>query len=525
MKIGSPMFGERSPLRTFGLLSLRRRYRLIAACGALFVLAGLLFIVLRPAKYTSATQLLVYVRQLQPGPDLVISSGRADLTQVQNEIEIIQSRGMLAKVVGALNLADDAEIVPARTWFRALGERLFRGPESTSDANRTKLERAVDFLEKNVTARRVGTSHTILVSVTTSNPGKSQRIANTIGQIALQARVSAEQEGSRSPLLRERLQGLGPNAYVISAAGVAGRPDGPRKTLVMLAALVSGLAVGSVLALILDLVNRTVRTAAQVEYLGLECIGAIPRLRQSPPIGASSPASARYPADAGEFRPNAMLDQTLRRTMTAIVASKARTIGITSAVAQEGATTVAQYLAQMAAFSRRKVLLVEAGQSESMPVTGGEPPQIVRASDERSPRSGIVLDERTGLDVLKLDHRGSAHDAAAWRMHCDPGDLGVYDFVFVNLPPLELGPEFRMTAQDLDGMLLVIKWGSTEFDRIERAISASGVAPSEFIGAVLNMVDDRMIGKFGDKLWEAEAALAARRYPFEFLIPAERPVG
>lgn len=96
------MFGERSPLRTFGFLSLRRRYRLVAACGALFVLAGLLFIVLRPTKYTSATQLLVYVRQLQPGPDLVISSGRADLTQVQNEIEIIQSRGMLAKVVGAL---------------------------------------------------------------------------------------------------------------------------------------------------------------------------------------------------------------------------------------------------------------------------------------------------------------------------------------------------------------------------------------------------------------------------------------
>jgi succinoglycan biosynthesis transport protein ExoP len=520
------MFGERSPLRTFGLLSLRRRYRLIAACGALFLLAGLLIIVLRPAKYTSATQLLVYVRQLQPGPDLVISTGHTDLTQVQNEIEIIQSRGMLAKVVSALNLADDDEIVPARTFFRALGERLFRGPESTSDVSRTKLERAVEFLEKNVTAKRVGTSHTILVSVTTSNPRKSERIANTIGQIALQARVSAEQEGSsRSPLLRERLQGLGPNAYVITTAGAAGRPDGSRKSLVILAALASGLAVGSALALILDLMNRTVRTAAQVEYLGLECIGAIPRLRRRPPIGASWAATTREPADAGEFRPNALLDQTLRRTMTAIVASKARTIGITSAVAQEGATTVAQYLAQMAAFSRKKVLLVEAGQSELMPVTGSEPRQIVSASDKRSPRSGIVLDERTGLDVLKLDHTGSAHDAAAWRMHCDPDCLGVYDFVFVNLPPLELGPEFRMTAQDLDGILLVIKWGSTEFDRIERAITASGVAPSEFIGAVLNMVDDRMIGKFGDKLWEAEAALAARRYPFGFLIPAERPVG
>ena len=449
--------GERSPLRTFGLLSLRRRWRLVAGCGALFLIAGLLVVVLKPARYTSSTQLLVYVRQLQPGPDLVVTSGRADLTQVQNEIEIVRSRGMLAKVVGALNLVNDNEVVPAPTLFRVLSERFFRGSQSAPENARTKLERAVDFLDKHVTAKRVGTSHTILVSVTTSDPSKSERIANAIGQVALQARVSAEQEGNRSPLLRERLQGLGPAAYVMSIAGAPGRPDGPRTIVVILAALLSGLAVGSALALVLDLMNRTMRTAAQVEHLGMECIGAIPQV----------------PTDAGELRPSAMLDQTLRRAMTAIAASKARTVGITSAVTQEGATTIAKHLAQIAARSRKKVLFVE---------------------------------------------------AAAWR-RCDPDWLRTYDLVVVNLPPLESGPEFRMAANDIDRILLVIKWGSTEFERIERAIAASGVAASEFIGAVLNMVDDRMIGKFGDKLWEAEAALVARRDPLGFSIPAERPVG
>lgn len=505
--------GERSPLRTFGLLSLRRRWRLVASCGALFLIAGLLIVALMPAQYTSATQLLVYVKQLQPGPDLVISAGRADLTQVQNEIEIIRSRGMLAKVVGAQNLADDDEIVPAPTLFSALRERIFRGSGATSEDSRTKQERAVEFLEKHVAVKRVGTSHTILVSVTTSDPQKSERIATAIGQVALQARVSAEQEGSRSPLLRERLQGLGPNAYVMSAAGAAGRPDGPRKIVVVLAALLFGLAVGSASALILDLMNRTMRTAAQVEYLGLECIGVIPRLRRHPSN------------DTGAFRPNALLDQTLRRAMTAVGASKARTIGITSAVAQEGATTVAKYLAQMAAFSGKKVLLVEAGQNEFMPPAGSESRRLASGCDGRSPRNGIVVDECSGLDLLKIDRAGSAHDAAAWRTRCDPDGLGAYDLVVINLPALELGPEFRMAAQDLDGILLVIKWGSTEFNRIERAIAASGIAPSGFIGAVLNMVDDRMIGKFGDKFWEAEAALVARRDPFEFSIPAERPVG
>jgi capsular polysaccharide biosynthesis protein/Mrp family chromosome partitioning ATPase len=510
--------GERSPLRTFGLLSLRRRYRLVAGCGALFLIASLFFIMLRPAKYTSTTQLLVYLKQLQPGPDLVITLGRADLTQVQNEIEIIQSRGMLARVVSALNLADDDEIVRAPTLFQALWERILRGPKWTSEDSSTRMERAVDFLKQHFTVKRVGTSHTIQVSVTTSDPYQSERIANAIARVTSQAHVSAEQEGSRSPLLRERLQGLGPNAYIMTTAGAAGRRDGPRKILIVLAALFAGLAVGSVLALILDFMNRTMRTAAQVEYFGLECIGAIPRLRQWPPIDAGSPVSNGERTDAVEFLPNAMLDQTLRRMMTSIAASRARTIGITSAIAQEGATTVAKYLAQMAALSRKKVLLVEAGQNEAMPLTGNERGQITGASDKRRPRNGVALDEYTGLDVLKIDHASSAHDAAAWRKRCDPDRLGRYDLVVVNLPPLESGPEFRMTAQDLDGILVVIKWGSAEFDRIERAIAESDVAPSEFIGAVLNMVDDRMIGKFGDKLWEAEAALVARRYPFGFAM-------
>ena len=319
----SDYVGERSPLRTFGLLSLRRRWRLVASCGALFLIAGVLFVVFKPARYTSTTQLLVYVKQLQSGPDLVVTPGPADLTQVQNEIEIIMSRGMLAKVVGALKLTDDDEVVPPPTLLGKLWERIVRGPQATSEDGHPKLERALEFLAKHVTVKRVGTSHTILVSARTSDPNKSERIANAIGQVALQARVSAEHEGGRSSLLRERLQGLGPNAYVITTAGAAGRPDGPRKIIVIPGALLFGLAVGAALALILDLMNRTLRTAAQVEHLGLECIGAIPRLRQSPPIGARLPAYARNPAEAAELRLNGMLDQTIRRAAT-VAASRAR---------------------------------------------------------------------------------------------------------------------------------------------------------------------------------------------------------
>jgi capsular polysaccharide biosynthesis protein len=517
--------GDRSPLRTFGLLSLRRRWKLVGMCGALAFIVGLLVAVLKPVSYTASTQLLVYVRQLQQGPEPVISPGRADAAQVQNEIEIIRSRGMLAKVVRLLKLADDDELVPVATPFRIVTEWVFRAPKATFKESRTKLDLAVESLERHLTVIRVGTSHTVLVSVTTSNAHKSERIANAIGQIALQARVSAELEGSRSPLLRERLQGLGPNAYVMTAAGAPGRPDGPRKIVIVLGAAIFGIAVGSALALLLDFKNHTMRTAAQVEYLGLECIGAIPVLRRSGPMGASRPMFGPELTGEGKFQPDPMLDQTLRRATVAIESSKARTIGVTSAVAREGATTVAKHLAQAAASSRRSVLLVEVSRNEpSRSFTGAESLKPTSASDKRPrPCSGIVLDERTGLDVLEAGSLDDIDGAAAWWMQCDQNCLRAYDFIVVSLPPLELGPEFRMAAQNLDGILLVLKWGDTELERIERAIAVSGVAPSEFIGAVLNMVDERMIGKFGDKLWEAEAALVARR--FEFSMPAEPAIG
>jgi Mrp family chromosome partitioning ATPase len=188
---------------------------------------------------------------------------------------------------------------------------------------------------------------------------------------------------------------------------------------------------------------------------------------------------------------------------------------------------VAKNLAQAAASSRRRVLLVEASRNEpSRSFAEAQSVKQTGACDKRTrPCGGIVLDERTGLDVLEAGGLDEMDGAAAWRLHCDQDRLAAYDFIVVSLPPLEMGPEFRIAAQNLDGILLVLKWGDTELERIERAIAASGIAPSEFIGAVLNMMDKRMIGKFGDRFWEAEAALVARRRRFELSMPAEQTVG
>lgn len=521
---------ERQAFATFDFLSLRRRWKLVGACVAFSVTLGLLLVGFKPANYTASTQLLIYVKEVQPGPDPVISLGRADLTQVENESEMIRSRGLLAKVVQSFNLTDDPEFVPAATSLRGIAQwlsELFGEPQATIDEGRSRQESAVEALARHITVKRVGTSHTILINVTTSDPEKSARIANGIAQALLQGRGGAEQDGDRSPLLRERLQGLGPSVYVMTPALAPARPNGPRKIFIVLGAVIAGSLIGSALALLLDFRDKTIRTARQVERFGLECIGAIPLLKGGKAAVSSRVQPGKEHAGDGEFWSAPLLKQTLLRMAVAIEAADARIVGIASPIAGEGATTVARQLARMAARNQRKVLLVELGRSETRPFMGEASFGAATFSDTQPPPVGGNLrnNDGNGSDVLVTATANHSDGAAHWWMHCDRKSLAAYDLIVVSLPPLERGPEFRMAAQHIDGILLVMKWGGADMERVERAIAVSGAAPSDFIGAVLNMVDDRMIGRFGDTFWEAEALMAVRRRLFEPAMPTEPVTG
>lgn len=518
---------DHQALPTFGFLTLRRRWKLICICVALSMTAGAAFALLKGATYTASTQFLVYIKEVQPGSELVVSLGRADLTQVENEIEIIRSRGTLAKVVRSLNLASDPEFVPDATLLGQLARWLVSRPQTASDESRDRQEIAIQSLAKHIAPQRIGTSHTILLNVTSSAPEKSALIANEISQVMLQARGNTDPEGDRSPLLRERLQGLGPGVYVMTPALVPDRPNGPRRILVVLGAIAAGFLLGAALAFFLDLRDRSIRTAAQVERFGVECLGAIPWLPRRKLASKNPARSARQRIAQDGLAPSPLLTQTLLRIAVAAEAAKARVLGIASPIAGDGTTTVARHFAQTAARSQ-KVLLVEAGRGlgsePRIHGTGPDPAALGHARLET--RDGDLWhDDEGGPDVLTIAASPGGDGCANWWMHCGRKSLAAYDLIVVGLPPLEQGAAYRMAAQSIDGILLVMKWGSTDAERIERAFAISGAVPTDFIGAVLNGVDSRMIGLFGDKLWEAEAVVGARRRPFVTAMQIEPVAG
>lgn len=513
------------PNHLFGAASLFSHRTVVGLCGASALMLGSLFAVFKPITFTATTQLLIFNREISPSPEPVpvISPGPADKALIESAIEIFKSPSVLARVARSLKLDKDSEFT-SDNLLQILNDGFVGGPGAIANKDMT-FERVLERFKGKVGVKRAGTSHTILVSFTSSDPKKAAMIANEIAQSGSQVLSNRDSSSPRASLVRERLQGLGPSATVISAADPPAQPDGPRRIVLVFAAVVAGIGIGAALALFLDFRDRTIRTAAQIEhFLGLECLGVIPPLRRARRGGRPQskpqtvePGGALNPWLDDFFQP-ALWPAFNRARVVIHSILGLRTVGVTSAAPGEGATTVAAILAHVMARSGKRVLLVD-GMRENHSLSRAMPSSV----QERSTRlpaparllgAAVVRDGHAGVDVLRVSDPASVDTDAVWRNRMDEilhEATTRYDLVVVDLPSLSSGPDVRIAARKLDGLLLVLKWGATDMEVVRRALNLIGGDRCKFAGAVLNMAKEHLIGRYGDKLVRAEAVLATRR--------------
>ena len=87
-----------------------------------------------------------------------------------------------------------------------------------------------------------------------------------------------------------------PEARLISAATVPQVPSSPRRDLIVVASLLTGLMAGVALASLLEYINRTVRGINDIEdVVGLKVIGTIPRVKIRRPKPGRLPGSNHVP--------------------------------------------------------------------------------------------------------------------------------------------------------------------------------------------------------------------------------------
>jgi polysaccharide biosynthesis transport protein len=296
----------------------------------------------------------------------------------------------------------------------------------------------------------------------------------------------------------------------------------PKSMLIMALGLIGGLGLGVGLGLLREMMDRVFRTSAQIEStLGLPCLSLVPALRADKP--STSKAASRNPdydapqriSTSSTFhrtiigKPLSRYAESIRSIKLAIDLNPSKAsnqvIGITSALPNEGKTTIAASLAQLIAHSGRSVIVVDCdlrnpslSASLAPNATSGIADIINqgRQIDEmiwRDPKTNLAF--LPAISQTPVLHTSEMLATEAMRKLFDQL-RSTYDYVIVDLPPLTPLVDVRSTTTFIDCFVLVVEWGQTKIDVVKHALHTAQNIHECLIGAVLNKIDIKMMSRY-----------------------------
>jgi capsular exopolysaccharide synthesis family protein len=206
-----PGQGGVGELIDFALGFLLRQYLVILLLVLLGGVAGAIFLVVRPPTYTAQAKIIMgaqkpqFIQQQSLFPDAPL-----DQAHVESQLQLLQSRAILAPVVQKLNLVKDPEFGSTPGGLIQRSFQLFTGPTSaqpTLDAT----EVAIATLADRLTVNRVGFSYLIEIGASSRSREKAAQIANAVATAYIDDQQAAKRDANRaaSMWLQERLEQLG----------------------------------------------------------------------------------------------------------------------------------------------------------------------------------------------------------------------------------------------------------------------------------------------------------------------------
>lgn len=278
---------------------------------------------------------------------------------------------------------------------------------------------------------------------------------------------------------------------------LAGHQVAPRMKVNIAVAAMLSLCLGLALAFGLEYLDRTVKSAEEVEGItGAPLLGMIPAVATG-----EDPAGNVKDRDLYIFQhPTSQAAECCRSIRTNIlfsgVANKLRALTVTSPSPREGKTTSAIYLGTTMAQSGQRVLLVD---------TDMRRPRLHKALGV--PRghglSSLLIGESSFEDAIKTTDIPNLFLLPCGPMPPNPAELLLtdtfsniigelrerFDRILFDSPPVQAVSDAAVLARLSDGVVLVAHGGKTSRDELARAAHRLSEVNANTVGVILNNLD------------------------------------
>ena len=293
-----------------------------------------------------------------------------------------------------------------------------------------------------------------------------------------------------------------------------GGKSAPRSRVILALASLAGILIGVSIGVLREISDRVFRTPAQItDRLQADCIALVPLVK-----GGNETSSVNTAKSKRSPRRSIASDKSLHWTMVELPfsrfseairgikvaadvnnATKAnKVIGVTSALPDEGKSTIAVSLTGLINHAGGRAVLVDCDLRN---------PSLTRrlAPDAKSGLLEVIAgkaaindvlwrESRTGLALLpavlksRLSHTSEILASEATQKIFE-NLRQTFDYVIVDLSPLAPVVDVRVMTRLIDSFVFVVEWGRTKIDVAEHALSNTPGIHNNLLGVVLNKVN------------------------------------
>ena len=291
------------------------------------------------------------------------------------------------------------------------------------------------------------------------------------------------------------------DARTITAAQLPSSPSSPIIVLNMFLAAVLGIGAGLAAAFISELAFRGMTTGEDVESrLAIPYLGAVPLVGsvfkwKGPPI------------DALIERPHSAFAEAFRSLLTSInyaVDVVAQVIVVTSAMPQEGKSTIAAGLARTAARDGHSVVLIDCDlrrRTVNKMIIEPRPVGLMEVlRGEAAIDDALILDEPSGVWLLPLNGEKiepGEHFSGPPMQELINQLRSRFTLIVLDTAPILPIADTRILATLADALVFVVRWRKTSDDAVRSALRLLPRGRVNMAGAVLSQVNARKQARFG----------------------------